>query len=225
MNTKLNVQFDLILWFVHEKTLICLRNRKSMKLEKHNFFKVEHERIEPAEGRVLVSDPGLSDFYFSRSVVLLTEHNEKGSIGFVLNKPVQASLTELLEGFPPFQANISIGGPVNPNSVHYLHTLGMVVSGSSHLFGNLFWGGDFDELKDLIRAGKASPKQVKFFFGYSGWAANQLKNEMSTDSWVVTTLDAEEIMDAGHDLWKNTVEKLGEEFRVWLNYPENPSMN
>jgi len=196
-----------------------------MKLEKHNFFKVEHERIEPAEGRVLVSDPGLNDFYFARSVVLLTEHNEKGSIGFVLNKPVQASLTELLDGFPPFHANISVGGPVSPNSVHYLHTLGMVVSGSSHLFGNLYWGGDFEDLKELIRSGKASSKQVKFFFGYSGWGANQLKNEMSSDSWVVTTLGEDEIMDAGHNLWKNTVEKLGEEFRVWLNYPENPGMN
>ncbi len=196
-----------------------------MREEKHNFFRVDHERIAPAEGRVLISDPALNDFYFSRSVVLLTEHNEKGSIGFVLNKPVHASLSELLNGFPQFKANISVGGPVNPNTVHYLHTLGPLVSGSSHVFGNLFWGGDFDDIRNLIQEGKASPKQIKFFFGYSGWAAEQLKNEISTDSWVVTTLDVEEIMMPGHDLWKNTVEKLGEEFRVWLNYPENPSMN
>lgn len=194
-------------------------------MEKHNFFKVDHTRIEPAEGRVLVSDPSLSDFYFSRSVVLLTEHNEKGSIGFVINKPVQASLNELLDGFPHFQANISVGGPVNPNSVHYIHTLGPVISGSVHLFDNLFWGGDFDEIKSLIRNGQVQPLQIKFFFGYSGWAADQLKAEMATDSWVVTTLNTAEIMEPGHRLWNNTVEKLGDDFKVWLNYPENPSMN
>lgn len=196
-----------------------------MKVENHNFFKVDHTRIEPAEGRVLVSDPSLNDFYFSRSVVLLTEHNEKGSIGFVVNKPVQASLDELLDGFPHFQANISVGGPVNPNSVQYIHTLGPIISGSVHLFDNLFWGGDFDELKALIRDGQAQPQQIKFFFGYSGWAADQLKAEMATDSWVVTTLDTDAIMDSGHSLWKNAVEKLGDDFKIWLNYPENPSMN
>ena len=196
-----------------------------MRLEKHNFFKVDHTRIQPAEGRVLVSDPSLSDFYFSRSVVLLTELNEKGAVGFVLNKPVQASLSELLDGFPSFQANISVGGPVNPNSVHYLHTLGDLVPGATHLFDNLFWGGDFDTLKSLIRNGMVTSKQVKFFFGYSGWAADQLKGEMASDSWVVTTLDVATIMASGHDLWKSTVENLGEEFKVWLNYPENPSMN
>ena len=196
-----------------------------MKLEKHNFFKVDHTRVQPAEGRILVSDPSLSDFYFSRSVILLTEHNEKGSVGFVLNKPVHASLSELLDGFPPFHARISVGGPVSPNSVHYIHTLGELVSGSKHLFEDIFWGGDFDELKILIRDGRVQPNQVKFFFGYSGWTGDQLMSEMSTDSWVVTTLDSATVMEPGHDLWKTVVEGLGEDFRVWLNYPENPNMN
>jgi len=196
-----------------------------MKLDKHNFFKVDHTPVQPAEGKVLISDPSLNDFYFSRSVILLTEHNENGSVGFVLNKPVQASLSELLDGFPPFPSHVSVGGPVSPNSVHYIHTLGELVPGSKHLFEDLFWGGDFDELKRLIREGTVQSHQIKFFFGYSGWTGDQLISELSTDSWVVTTLDAAAIMQPGHDLWKMTVEGLGDDFRIWLNYPENPIMN
>ena len=196
-----------------------------MPIENHDFFKVEHSRIQPAQGRVLLSDPTLSDFYFSRAVVLLTEHNEKGSIGFVLNKPIHASLNELLTDFPDFQAHISVGGPVNPNTVHFIHTLGMQITGAVHIFANLFWGGEFDDLKSLIRQGLVLPSQVKFFFGYSGWAPDQLKTEMELDFWVVSILDADAIMHTGRDMWKRAVENLGEDFRVWLNYPENPSMN
>ncbi|HUW07558.1 MAG TPA: YqgE/AlgH family protein [Williamwhitmania sp.] len=196
-----------------------------MPIENHDFFKVEHSRIQPAQGRVLVSDPALSDFYFSRAVVLLTEHNEKGTIGFVLNKPIQASLDELLKDFPEFKAHVSVGGPVNPNSVHFIHTLGMQIPGAVHIFANLFWGGEFEELKGLIRQGLVTSHQVKFFFGYSGWAPKQLITEMKLDSWVVSILDSDMIMEQGRDMWKQAVENLGEEFRVWLNYPENPNMN
>jgi Putative transcriptional regulator len=196
-----------------------------MPIENHNFFKIEHARIQPAPGRVLVSDPALSDFYFSRAVVLLTEHNEKGSIGFVLNKPIQAPLNELLKDFPEYQANISVGGPVNPNTVHFIHTLGFQITGAVHIFANLFWGGEIEELKNLIRQGLVAQNQVKFFFGYSGWAPEQLKTEMKLDAWVVSILETDIMMEPSRDMWKLAVANLGDDFRVWLNYPENPNMN
>ena len=190
-----------------------------------DFFSIENNKI-ARQGRVLISEPFLTDSYFHRSVVLLTEHSEEGSVGFVLNKPVDLNVNDILKDFPEINAGISIGGPVNTNTVHYTHTLGDVVPNSVKVTGNIYWGGDFEAIRQLISIGRINAAQIRFFLGYSGWSANQLENELSENAWVVSEIDAKSIMKGPDQrLWKDSLYRLGSKFRTWINFPENPSLN
>jgi putative transcriptional regulator len=190
-----------------------------------DFLDVAYKNLAPEQGRVLVSEPTLRDTYFKRSVVLLTEHTENGTVGFVLNKPMEVPIYEVFDDFPKFEASVYVGGPVAKDTVHFIHTLGELLPNSMHVTGNIFWGGDFDQLKELIREGLVKPDQVRFFLGYSGWAPGQLEKELKEKAWVVTEVEDRRILAASAHIWDEMVSELGESFQVWANFPENPAMN
>lgn len=190
-----------------------------------DFFKIKFDRIAPQQGKILLAEPGLIDQYFKRSVILLVEHNQNGTVGFILNRLLDFNLPELLPDFPEFDVKISIGGPVSPQSIHFIHTLGNKVPDTNPISDGLYWGGDFNYIKSLITANKITSKQIRFFIGYSGWSVEQLEREISEESWVVSNLSPLEIMKGGDDMWMKTVQKLGKNFKPWTLYPENPSLN
>jgi len=191
-----------------------------------DFFKIETNSLTPRKGQILVAEPFLNDIYFKRSIVFLTEHNDEGTVGFVLNKPVNMNINEMIVDFPSFECNLSIGGPVNTNTIHYIHTMGMVIPNSIHVFDNIYWGGDFDFLKDLVKNKLINKNQVRFFLGYSGWMPYQLKNELMQNSWLVTDLKAEVIMNGNmNNIWQDVLNSMGGKYKMWINAPENPSMN
>ncbi|MBU8891545.1 MAG: YqgE/AlgH family protein [Bacteroidales bacterium] len=190
-----------------------------------DFLKIEHENPAPKQGRILISEPLLSDTYFKRSVILITEHSDKGSVGFVLNKPVDVPVNELLSDFPDFNSKVYVGGPVAKDTIHFLHTLGELVPDSVHVIDDIYWGGDFDVLKELINESIVDYSQVRFFLGYSGWSANQLETEIEDNAWLVSEADSSKIMSADKDIWKKTLNHLGKKYKVWSNFPENPAMN
>lgn len=191
-----------------------------------NIFKIEYNKVEPLRGRVLVAEPFLQDTYFKRSLVLLTEYTPDGSIGFVLNKTLDVAINEVIEDFPVFNATVAIGGPVSTNTIHYLHTLGDIIPNSEHVFGNIYWGGDFDFIKDMISVKKIHPSQIRFFLGYSGWQAGQLENELNSNSWLVTEVRPGQIMTHNTStIWKDTMITLGAKYKIWSNFPENPGLN
>lgn len=188
-----------------------------------DFFKIENE-IEPQKGLALISEPLSDDNYFGRSVVLLTEHGEEGSVGFVLNKETKYYLTDLIKDvdseFKVFQ-----GGPVQPNTLHYIHTLSQIKH-SILIEEGLYWGGDFEQIKDLLKLGLIQENQIQFFLGYSGWASNQLDNEIKNNSWIVTRILKEEIfLNQTENFWKGRVKSMGEKYKIWLNVPTNPTLN
>ncbi len=190
-----------------------------------DFLDVAYKNMAPEQGRVLVSEPTLRDTYFKRSVVLLTEHTENGTVGFVLNKSMEVPISEVFDDFPEFDASVYVGGPVAKDTVHFIHTLGELLPNSMHVTGNIYWGGDFDQLKELIREGLVKPEQVRFFLGYSGWAPGQLEKELKEKAWVVTKMEDNRILAASAHIWEEMVSDLGESFQVWANFPENPAMN
>jgi|OpeIllAssembly_1097287.scaffolds.fasta_scaffold68893_4 putative transcriptional regulator len=196
-----------------------------MKALDIDFFKIENTKV-ARQGRILISEPFLNDTYFRRSVVLLTEHSEEGSVGFVLNKPVELSVSDVLKDFPEIDASISIGGPVNTNTVHYIHSLGSLIPNSVKVMKNLYWGGDFETIKSLIIQGKIGRYDIRFFLGYAGWSPKQLENELSGNAWVVSELDAETIMKSSNlSMWHETLHTLGSKYKTWVNFPENPGLN
>ena len=94
----------------------------------------------PIQGALLISEPFLKDFYFRRSVVLLAEHNDDGSFGLIINKPVEVMLNEIVKDFPYFETKLFIGGPVNTDSLFILHTLGKQIKNSFQIMPGLYWG-------------------------------------------------------------------------------------
>ncbi len=190
-----------------------------------DFLNIGHENLIPQQGRILISEPLLSDTYFKRSVVIITEHNENGSVGFVLNKPIELMINEVLGDFPPFEAKVYVGGPVAKDTIHFLHTLGKMIPDSVHVVDDIYWGGDFDQLKKVVSKGMVKPSQVRFFLGYSGWQPLQLEEEIEENAWLVTEVESSKIMTAEKDIWENTLRTIGKKFKIWANFPENPAMN
>ncbi|HRF80754.1 MAG TPA: YqgE/AlgH family protein [Flavobacteriales bacterium] len=167
-------------------------------------------RLKPAAGRLLISEPYLPDPYFRRTVVLLCDHNDEGSFGFVLNRLTDMGVNDLLENLPQLGTPVGIGGPVQSNNLYYLHTLGDRLQGSQLVVDGVYMGGDFEQLRDLLAADARLTKHVRFFVGYSGWGKDQLDKELSERSWLVSEATKRRVMNVGNeDLWADVLRDMG----------------
>ncbi|TAH34490.1 MAG: YqgE/AlgH family protein [Planctomycetota bacterium] len=152
-------------------------------------------------GVLLLADPSLTDSNFEGSVVLLCAHGAEGSLGLVLNRPLDFRVDQVLEDPGPFQgeeAPMLWGGPVGLDRLHVLHA-GAAGAHSFAVCAGVTFGGAMQELLRLHQAGAP----VRFFLGYSGWDAGQLESELQADSWRVVPATAEEVFDARvESLWR-----------------------
>lgn len=191
-----------------------------------NIFRIETNHVAPKQGYILIAEPFLAGSYFNRSIILLASCNENGAVGFILNKKVEFPVEDIFVDFPDFDAEIHIGGPVGTDSVYFIHTLGAIIPDSIHIRDDLYWGGDFDALKLHIKLGLVNPHQVRFFLGYSGWESGQLEEEIKENSWLVADISQEELMRINeNDMWAESVKAMGGKYKMWENFPENPSLN
>lgn len=192
----------------------------------NDILKIRTNNLKPSKGKVLLSEPFLIDYYFRRSVVLLAEHNEEGSFGLIINKPVEMFLHEVVKGFPQFDAHVYLGGPVKTDTLFFLHTKGNLIENSMEIINGLYWGGDIDHVKELIVLDLIKPADIKFFAGYSGWISKQLEGELSRNSWLVANTRASDVMQTNTTkLWHKTVKRLGAEYAYWTNFPIDPALN
>lgn len=194
----------------------------------NNFFeRINIDLGTPEAGKILLSEPLLPDPNFSRTVVLLTEHNdEDGSVGFVLNRKVELKITEVIDEFPDFNAPLFVGGPVENDKLYYLHTLGDRLEDSSEIIKGLYWGGDFEQLKFLIDTKQITKDEIRFFSGYSGWSPGQLEDEILEKSWIVANATVTQVMNADvESMWKAMMKSLGKKYDIMSNFPEDPSLN
>ena len=178
-------------------------------------------------GSILISEPFLPDPNFSRSVVLLTEHNIHGSFGFVLNQPTEHSVNRVMEELVHVNHSLYQGGPVELESFHYLHTYGHIDK-SLEIGDGVHWSGDFEQVYSGIQDGSLSADQFRFFIGYSGWAAGQLEAELAEKSWIIGDFNAKYLFDdtiEDAELWKHAIRDKGGNFSLLANSPENPSLN
>ncbi|MBN1386978.1 MAG: YqgE/AlgH family protein [Bacteroidales bacterium] len=191
-----------------------------------DFFAIRPEDKIPEKGRLLISEPFLPDTFFNRTLVYLTEHNEKGSVGFIINKSINIKVSDALEGFPGWNEKLTMGGPVAPDTLHYLHTLGNLIPNSVWVADNIYWGGNIEVIKDLINSGKAGSGDIRFFLGYSGWGEGQLERELKENSWIIADVDPEVVMKyRKDDSWKTVLRSLNKKYRIWAEFPESPEMN
>ncbi len=180
----------------------------------------------PVKGQVLLAEPFLNDPYFKRTVIFLCEHNTEGSFGFVLNNYIDVELDQIMENVPSFGGKISIGGPVRNSNLYYIHTLGEEVEDSVEIIPGVFMGGNFETIRKMLVSGKVEKNQVRFFVGYSGWSPQQLENEIKTNSWFVTSVQKELVMNTDvSDLWKLIMGGMGKKGKMIANMPEDPTLN
>ncbi len=191
-----------------------------------DLFAILPEDKIPGKGKILISEPFLPDTFFNRSIVYLTDHSPKGSVGFILNKKLDLKISGAIEGFEGLDETLNMGGPVAPDTLHYLHNLGHMIPDSVHIEGNIFWGGDIDTIRELIRNRKINQSQIRFFLGYSGWSAGQLEHELKEDSWMIAQVNPEIVMNSrGEDTWKRILRGFTNKYRMWAEFPESPEMN
>lgn len=183
--------------------------------------------IKPSKGMLLVAEPSIiGDASFNRSVVLLAEHSETGSIGFILNKVLDFTLKDLI---PELNKGFKIynGGPVEQDNLYFIHKIPDLIPESIEISNGIYWGGNFEAVKELILEGLITDKQIRFFLGYSGWDAEQLQEELISNSWIVTPQkDTKDIIERPYrSFWKDKMVELGGNYMLWANAPENPGYN
>jgi putative transcriptional regulator len=181
----------------------------------------------PKKGNLLIAEPSiLGDVSFNRSVILLADHNKEGSIGFILNKPLNYTISDLL---PEIEIPLRVynGGPVEQDNLYFIHKIPDLIPDSIEISNGIFWGGDFKSVIELINAGKLNEKDIRFFLGYSGWDADQLMNELISNSWIVSeNIYSNSIIEKiDTTFWKEKMLELGGDYSIWSNAPENPSFN
>ncbi|MFY0654732.1 MAG: YqgE/AlgH family protein [Cyclobacteriaceae bacterium] len=184
-------------------------------------------RYEPKRGDLLISEPFLPDPNFERTVILLCEHDENGSFGFVLNKQSTVDFGEVIEDASDFNEKLFIGGPVQQDTLHFIHRAENVMGSGKEIVDGIFWGGDFEKLMELIQYKQINVNDFRFFLGYSGWSEGQLNEELKAKSWIVYPQPTpDKIFDLSPEaLWKEALKELGGKFKMFSNYPVDPRMN
>lgn len=177
-------------------------------------------------GNILLAEPFMLDPNFKRSAVLLCEHGEEGSVGFIMNKPLNMRVDELIEDFPEFESEVFFGGPVQTDTIHYVHNVGDLLEDSIKVAEGVYWGGDFEKLKFLISSQLILPANIRFFVGYSGWSEGQLMDEMIFGSWIIADMDANYLFKSKPKrLWSQVMNDKGDTFTVIAQVPEVVSWN
>ena len=157
--------------------------------------------------------------------MLLCEHSPEGSFGLILNRPLTLELNELLADVASTET-VSLGGPVQQNTLHFLHRYGERVAEAIPVFDGVHWGGDFEAVKELLDAAAVTPRELRFFLGYAGWSPGQLDEEIEQDGWFLTRADEALIFaEPPEQLWRTVLRRMGGDFALLANFPEDPRMN
>ncbi len=182
--------------------------------------------IEPAPGVLLIADPFLKDPNFLRTVVFLCEHKDEGSFGFVLNRQYENTLDELIPELEGYKLPVYYGGPVQLDSLHFLHQYPELIPGGQEVIKGVYWGGDFEALVSLIKNNEIDEKKIRFYIGYSGWSEGQLEGEMKEKTWLTVKANRKLIFHNDHqEIWKDSLKHLGGDYEIMVNFPIDPQLN
>lgn len=182
--------------------------------------------VEPANGILLISDPFLKDPNFMRTVVLLCEHNEEGTFGLVLNRRFHQKLGELVTELEDIDIPVYYGGPVQMDTLHFIHQLPEEIPGSKEISKGIYWGGDFDIVTILLKRGVLDESNIRFYIGYSGWSEGQLDDEMKEKSWLTLKGNHKLVFHKDENaIWKDALKEMGGDYRQLVNYPIDPQLN
>ena len=182
--------------------------------------------ISPAKGTLLIANPFLKDPNFMRTVILLCEHAAEGTFGFVLNKLFSKKLNELVPELENLDFPVYQGGPVQGDTLHFLHQQPDLISGGQQILKDVYWGGNFETLQIRLKNNDIDADKLRFFIGYSGWTEGQLANEMNEESWLTVSATRKLIFNTEpENVWKDSLNHLGGDYKMMINYPLDPQLN
>jgi putative transcriptional regulator len=182
--------------------------------------------IQPGPGILLIADPFLKDPNFLRTVVFLCEHKAEGSFGFVLNRKYENTLDELIPGLEELKLPVFYGGPVQMDTIHFLHQYPDEIPGGEEVIKGVYWGGDFEKVVEMLKNGTAHHDKIRFYIGYSGWSDGQLTTELEEKSWLTVAGTRKLIFHRNYEeIWKESLKQLGGDYEMMINFPIDPQLN
>jgi putative transcriptional regulator len=163
----------------------------------------------PVAGMLLVASPQLSDPNFLRTVVYLLDHSDNGTLGFVINRPLDVPLRELWGEVPAQLADLRVaaeGGPVDRHKGLLLHRCGDL-KGAQPLSAGFAIGGEIEALAERFSSG-TDGHGPRLFLGHSGWAPGQLLAELEEGAWLLRAGRPEQLLNPqpGASWWQQLVE-------------------
>ena len=159
-------------------------------------------------GTVIISAPALADPQFEKAVILITEYNENGATGFVINKPFHRKFNELTEFMHSKPFTLYTGGPVDTENLFMLHQRSDLIKGGKYVSGNIYFGGDFQQAVRYMNDGSINSAGIKLFIGYCGWDAGELEAEVEEGSWLVTEEKGSIVFEKEDVEWEQLLKKL-----------------
>lgn len=182
--------------------------------------------VEVLKGNVLLAEPFMMDPNFRRAAVVLCEHDSEGTVGFIMNKPLDIQIEDLISNFPDFETELYYGGPVATDTIHYIHNVGDLLEDSIKIGSGIYWGGDFEKLKFLIDSKLIQSSNIRFYVGYSGWSAGQLNEELEGGSWMVSDMHANYLFKSeATSLWQQILTGLPDPYSVIAQMPDTANWN
>ena len=178
------------------------------------------------KGKLLVAGAALFDPHFRRAVVLVTEHDDDGALGLVLNRPAETTVNEAVPGLAPLvpdDAPVFVGGPVDQHSVLVVAEFEDPDESAATIFENVgFVRGDTE-----IDVAAEVTGRARVFAGYAGWSAGQLDAELEADGWIVVSAEREDVFgDEDEELWSSVLRRQGRsDFALLATMPIDPSLN
>lgn len=179
------------------------------------------------KGDTLIGKPSiLGDITFNKAVILIADFNEEGVVGFMMNKPLNEDLQNLI---PNVQKDFKVfdGGPVERDKLFFIHSVPDIISGGIKITDEMYWGGQHEDVIKLINQNILDDTQIKFFLGYSGWSSEQLQDEIKDEVWILKDdMSYRELIScSSSSFWNKTIKSLGGEYLIWANAPDNPNYN
>jgi len=185
--------------------------------------------LEPAAGRFLIALPTLRDPNFVRSVVLLCEHNEQGSVGLIINRPTQVKLSAGIPG-PLAEARegefLFQGGPVSPSHVFAMHNVPRLMGDSREVLPDVWFTPGSQGVADRLRQPPQPGESLRLYAGYAGWGAGQLEAELQQTAWIVGPASAKLVFSTiPKTVWPRALQAIGGPAAFLATAPEDPRLN
>ena len=181
------------------------------------------------KGSLLIANPVLPDPNFSRTVILLCDHDEQGSFGLVINRSTQLKAPDLflnINILKSYNEKIYLGGPVSQSMVFFLCRSPSAAGKLDEVCSGVYLGSNLETLESLYASLENPEQDIRFYLGYSGWSGGQLAEEMEQNSWLVQRANEQFIfLDSESSIWPKAVNSLGEKYQYLTKAPVNPQWN